>query len=529
VSDRSAVAAVVLAAGQGTRMRSATAKVLHRMCGRTLLGHVLSAVSEAGAERPVVVVGYDRDRIGEDLAATFPAARTVVQQPQGGTGHAARLGLDALGAGPSGPVLVVPGDAPLLTAATLRALIERHAAAAAAATLLTAVLPDPAGYGRVLRDADGAVTGIVEERDADPRTRAIGEVATSVYVFDAARLRAALGRVGRDNAQGEEYLTDAVGLLARDGARLETLQVADHREVQGVNDQVQLAAARRTMRDRLLARWMLEGATVTDPQTTWLGVRVTIAPDATVHQNTQLHGATVIEPGAVVGPNVTLRDTVVRRGAVVRNAECEGAEIGPGAVVGPYTYLRPGTRLGPGAKAGGFVEIKASSIGAGSKVPHLSYVGDATVGERCNIGAATVFVNYDGRDKHATIVGDDVRIGSDTMLVAPVTVGDGSYTAAGSVITEDVPPGALAVARGRQRNVEGWVHRARPGTPAAAAAARAGSSPEPTGPPGPAEGPGGPADGPGGPADGPGGPADGSASGRPAACGQPGSEEGVGR
>jgi bifunctional UDP-N-acetylglucosamine pyrophosphorylase/glucosamine-1-phosphate N-acetyltransferase len=467
------VAAIVLAAGQGTRMRSATAKVLHRICGRTLLGHVLSALVEAGVARPVVVVGHDADAVISDLAESFPAARPVLQQPQRGTGHATRLAVAELDRA-DGPVLVVPGDTPLLTGATLRRLLDRHHATAPAVTLLTATLPDPSGYGRVLRDSRGRVRAIVEERDADPATRELREVATSVYVFDGPRLRAALDRLTADNAQAEEYLTDVVGVLAGAGEPVADLPLADPVEVSGVNDQLQLAAARRAMRDRLLGRWMRDGATVTDPQTTWLGVDVRLSPDATVHQNTQLHGRTVIEPGAVVGPNVTLRDTVVRADAVVRNAECDGADIGPGAVVGPYTYLRPGTVLGPGAKAGGFVEIKASTIGAGSKVPHLSYVGDATVGDRVNIGAATVFVNYDGQHKHPTTVGDDARIGSDTMLVAPVTVGDGAYTAAGSVITEDVPPGALGVGRARQRNLAGWVARARPGTPAARAAERAG-------------------------------------------------------
>ncbi len=281
-------------------------------------------------------------------------------------------------------------------------------------------------------------------------------------------MRPALEQVSADNAQGEEYLTDVVALLRAQGLPTVAVRASDPDEVLGVNDRVQLARARRVLWDRLLRRAMLEGATVTDPATTYLGVDVRIGADAVVHQNTQLHGATVIEGGAEVGPNVTLRDTVVRAGARVRESVCEGAEIGPGAQVGPYAYLRPGTVLGPGAKVGAYVEVKASAVGAGSKVPHLSYVGDATIGERTNIGAATVVVNYDGRAKHRTVIGDDVRVGSDTMLVAPVRVGDGAYTAAGSVITSDVPPGALGVARARQRNVEGWVARRRPGPPPAA-------------------------------------------------------------
>jgi bifunctional UDP-N-acetylglucosamine pyrophosphorylase/glucosamine-1-phosphate N-acetyltransferase len=439
--------AVVLAAGHGTRMRSALPKVLHPMCGRTLLGHVLAAVEDLTPDRTLVVVGAGR---AEVISTLPPHAQPVVQDEQLGTGHAVRVALDVLRADlddqPAGTVLVVPGDAPLLRAATLAALLAEHERSGAAATLLTADVGDPAGYGRVLRDPAGRVLAVREDRDADDATRAIREVATSVYAFDAGQLRAALDQLGTDNAAGELYLTDAVGLLHTAGRVVSSVRSADPAEAMGVNDRVQLAAARRAMRDRLLTEAMLAGVTVTDPHSVWLGVRVRLAADATVHQNVQLHGTTLIEAGAVVGPDVTLTDTIVRSGARVQRAVCSGADIGPGADVGPFTHLRPGTVLGAGAKAGSFVEMKAAEVGAGSKVPHLSYVGDARIGERSNIGAATVFVNYDGRDKHRTEVGDDVRVGSDT---------------AGSVITEDVPPGALGVARARQRNVEGWVARKR--------------------------------------------------------------------
>ena len=323
-----------------------------------------------------------------------------------------------------------------------------------------------------MRGSDGRVKAIVEERDADAATRAIREVGTSVYAFDGARLRAALARVTTDNAQGEEYLTDVIGLLVADGEIVSAVS-APEVETLGVNDRVQLAEVRRAMRDRIVEHWMREGVTIVDPQTTWMGVRVTLEQDAVIHQNTQLHGATHIESGAEVGPDCTLRNTRVGRGAKVVKSHCLDAEIGADSDVGPFSYLRPGTKLGVGAKVGAFVETKNAEIGDGSKVPHLAYVGDAEIGERSNIGAATVFVNYDGVDKHRTVIGDDVRIGSDTMLVAPVTVGDGAYTAAGSVISEDVPPGALGIARGTQRNVEGWVEKRRPDSPAAKAARRA--------------------------------------------------------
>ncbi|MHB8341715.1 MAG: bifunctional UDP-N-acetylglucosamine diphosphorylase/glucosamine-1-phosphate N-acetyltransferase GlmU [Mycobacteriales bacterium] len=454
--DHRPAAVIVLAAGEGTRMRSATPKVAHPMCGRTLLGHVLAAAAPLGAARTLVVLGAGREQVGPTLP---DGVATVVQEEPRGTGHAVRVALDAAALSGEATVLVLPGDSPLLTAETLGRLVAEHLRTRAAATLLTAVLPRPTGYGRVLRGPAGEVRAVVEERDADPATREVGEVATSVYAFAAGPLADCLAAVGRANAAGEEYLTDVVALLYDRGLGVASVVAPDPTEALGVNDQLQLAEARRAMRDRLVRAVMLGGATVVDPQTTWLGVAVRVEADAVIYQNTQLHGATVIESGAEVGPNVTLRDTVVRAGARVQDATATGADIGPGAQVGPYAYLRPGTVLGRGAKAGSYVEIKASTVGEGSKVPHLSYVGDATIGARTNIGAATVFVNFDGRDKHRTEVGDDVRVGSDTMLVAPVKIGDGAYTAAGSVITTDVPAGALGVGRARQRNVEGWVAR----------------------------------------------------------------------
>ncbi|MFL6139560.1 MAG: bifunctional UDP-N-acetylglucosamine diphosphorylase/glucosamine-1-phosphate N-acetyltransferase GlmU [Frankiaceae bacterium] len=480
--DRPA-AVVVLAAGEGTRMRSATTpKVLHRVGGRTLLDHVLLATGALAAGRTLVVVGHGRDLVTAHLAgagAAAPAERAaraalqaVVQDRPNGTGHAVRVALDAAPE-VAGTVVVVPGDAPLLSGGTLEALVAAHAAAGAAATLLTAVLPDPTGYGRIVRGPDGSVRAVVEERDADEATRAIREVGTSVYAFEAGALRAALARLTTDNAQGEEYLTDVVGILVGDGGPVGAVTVADHREAAGVNDRAQLAAAGAVLRDRAVHALMVGGATVVDPATTWVDDTVVVEPDAVIQPFTLLAGRTVVRSGATVGPHSQLTDTVVASGAHVVHTVAVGAEIGPDAEVGPFTYLRPGTVLGRGAKAGAYVEMKSARVGDGSKVPHLSYVGDATIGERSNIGAATVFVNYDGVAKHRTIVGDDVRVGSDTMLVAPVTIGDGAYTAAGSVITSDVPPGAMAVARGRQRNVEGWVERSRPGSPAAEAARRA--------------------------------------------------------
>jgi len=465
-------AVVVLAAGQGTRMRSRTPKVLHRLGGRSMLGHVLAAAAPLGAGQTVVVVGSGREAVEAHLAEIAPAAVPALQEQQLGSGHAAAIALDAL---PelAGAVLIVNGDAPLLRPSTLAGLVQAHADAGNLLTVLTARVADPTGLGRIVRDDAGAVTAIVEERDADAAQRAITEVNAGVYVGDARAVREALRRVGAANDQGEQYLTDVLGLLVTDGRRVGGHTAADAADTLGCNDQRELAARRRTLNDRVLDDLMRAGVVVVDPQTTWVDVTAQVAAEAVLHPGTQLLGATTVAGGAEVGPDSTLVDTQVGEAATVLRSQCQQAVVGPAASVGPFSYLRAGTRLARGAKVGAFVETKNVTVGEGSKVPHLSYVGDATIGAGSNIGAATVFVNYDGVAKHATTVGDHVRIGSDTMLVAPVTIGDGAYTAAGSVIVDDVPAGAMAVARGRQRNVAGWVGRRRPGSSSAQAAAAA--------------------------------------------------------
>jgi len=452
-------------------MKSRTPKVLHDICGRSLVGHVVSAARELAPDRLVVVVGHARAEVEAHLAETDPDVRTAVQSEQLGTGHAVRIALQELGGTPSGTVVVVCGDTPLLSGETLSGLVAAHAGDGNAVTVLTAEVPDATGYGRIVRDgATGLVRAIVEHQDASEGQRAIREINSGVFAFDGPLLAEALGRVRTDNSQGEEYLTDVLGILREAGHRVGASVAADHREIVGINNRVQLAQARRLLNDRLLERAMLAGVTVVDPASVFVDVTVTFEQDAVVYPGTQLLGSTHLGEGAEVGPNSRLKDTVVGAGARVDNAVADGAEVGERALVGPYAYLRPGTRLGEGAKAGTYVEMKNATIGAGSKVPHLSYVGDATIGEYSNIGAASVFVNYDGVAKHHTTVGSHCRTGSDNMFVAPVTLGDGVYTAAGSVITKDVPSGALAVARGQQRNIEGWVARKRPGSAAAKAA-----------------------------------------------------------
>lgn len=464
---------IVLAAGEGTRMRSATPKVLHAIAGRTLIGHVLEAASAVDPSHVIVVIGHGRERVLEHLEEIAPWVDTVVQEEQRGTGHAVRIALAALAAAQalsSAPVVVLSGDTPLLTGATVRDLVDAHVRAGAAATLITAVLGDPSGYGRVVRADDGSVESIVEHRDASDDVLAISEINAGMYAFDPARLAPALERLSTANDQGEEYLTDVVGLLRAEGAPVAGLVVGDSHEILGVNDRVQLAEAAALMRDRINDRWMREGVSMLDPASTWIDVDVDLARDVTILPQTSLLGPTSVSAGARIGPGTTLTSCEVGEGATVIHAWAELAVIEAGASVGPFTYLRPGARLGPRARAGAFVEMKNASLGAGAKVPHLSYVGDAEVGEGANIGAATIFVNYDGQSKFRTVIGRHARIGSDTMLVAPVTVGDGAYTAAGSVITEDVPAGAMAVGRARQRNIPGWVQRKRPGSESAQAA-----------------------------------------------------------
>ncbi|MDN5857544.1 MAG: bifunctional UDP-N-acetylglucosamine diphosphorylase/glucosamine-1-phosphate N-acetyltransferase GlmU [Pseudonocardia sp.] len=469
-------AVIVLAAGEGTRMRSATPKVLHPIGGRTLLGHVVHAAAGVVPEHLVVVIGHGADQARAELDALAGEldrpVTAAVQEKRLGTGHAVGCGLDVLPVDLAGPVVVTMGDTPLLRAATLRALVGDGRPVA----VLTTDLDDPTGYGRIVRDPDGSVAAIVEQADATAEQQAITEVNAGVYAFDAAYLRAGIDRLDTANAQGELYLTDIVAIAAADGRPARGVRCADAWEVRGVNDRVHLAAVRAELNRRLVEEWMRAGVTVVDPATTWLDMQVVLEPDVVLHPGTQLHGATRVAAGAEIGPDTTLTSCTVGADARVRRTHGSEARIGAGAVVGPFTYLRPGTSLGERGKLGAFVEVKNSDIGTGSKVPHLTYVGDATVGEHTNIGCSSVVVNYDGVTKSRTRIGSHVRIGSDNTLVAPVTVGDGAYTGAGTVVREDVPPGALAVSSGPQRNVAGWVERKRAGTPAADAARAASSA-----------------------------------------------------
>ncbi len=486
-------AVVVLAAGEGTRMRSATPKVLHPVAGRSMLGHALVAAGSLEPERLGVVVRHERDLVAAHALELAPEAIIADQDDVPGTGRAVQCALSVLDAaadaaaagrgdagqptGLQGPVVVMAGDIPMLDGGTLGELVAAHVADANAVTVLTTELDDPTGYGRVVREVGtGDVLRIVEHRDASPDERGIAEVNSSVYVFDAAVLRSALGRLGTDNAQGEVYLTDVLALARADGGAVRALRVEDPMLVEGANDRLALSRLGAEMNRRILADWMLAGVTVTDPATTWVDADVELEPDVTLLPGTHLAGTTTVARDVVIGPDTTVLDSHVEAGAQVVRSHVLGSRIGTGAVVGPFSYLRPGTDLGADGKIGAYVETKSATIGAHSKVPHLSYVGDATIGEHSNVGAGTIFVNYDGVNKHHSTVGDHVRIGSDNALVAPVSIGDGAYTGAGSVIRRDVPPGALGINTAPQRTIEGWVLRRRPASPSADAARAAARS-----------------------------------------------------
>jgi bifunctional UDP-N-acetylglucosamine pyrophosphorylase/glucosamine-1-phosphate N-acetyltransferase len=478
VSESRPAAVVVLAAGEGTRMKSALPKVLHAIGGRTLLGHALAAAQGLRPEHLVVVVRLERDQVAAHVEQVAPEAVVADQDDVKGTGRAVRCGLDGLAAAtgraaPQGTVLVTYGDVPLLTTQTLQRLVEQHESDGNAVTLMSAVLDDPTGYGRVIRRSDGSVQAIVEQKDGTPEQLAVSEASCGIFAFDAAVLVDALARLTTDNAQGEMYLTDVVGIADGDGRRVGAMVLDDVWQAEGVNDRVQLAAVGAELNRRVVEGWMRDGVTVVDPATTWVDVQVRLGRDVLVEPGTQLRGSTTVGDGATIGPDTTLRDVTVGAGAHVVRTHGSDAVVGDGADVGPYAYLRPGTDLGASGKIGTFVETKNAQIGEGSKIPHLSYVGDATIGRHSNIGASSVFANYNGLKKQRTTIGDHCRTGSDTIFVAPVNVGDGVYSGAGTVIRKDVPPGALAITVAPQRNLAEWVLQHPPGTAAAEAAAKA--------------------------------------------------------
>jgi bifunctional UDP-N-acetylglucosamine pyrophosphorylase/glucosamine-1-phosphate N-acetyltransferase len=469
-------AVIVLAAGEGTRMKSAMPKVLHTIGGRSLVHHAIAAARGIDPIHLEVVVRHERDLVAAHIAECDPDCLIADQDEIKGTGRAVECGLAALPAELSGTIVVTYGDVPLLTSETLREVLAAHERASVAVTVVTSHIPDPTGYGRIVRDADGSVARIVEQKDATDDERAITEVNSGIYAFEATLLTQALAGLGTDNAQGEKYLTDVVGIARAQGRAVAAYVLADVWQTEGVNDKIQLARLGAELNRRTVEAAMREGAIIRDPATTWIDADVSIGRDTVIEPNVQLRGATTIGADCLIGPDTTLVDMEVGDGATVCRTQGSLSVVGPGATVGPWAYLRPGTELGAEAKIGTFVETKNANIGAGSKIPHLSYVGDATIGTGTNIGASSVFVNFDGVAKHRTTVGDHCRMGSDTMYVAPVTIGDGAYSGAGTVIRSDVPPGALVLTDAPQRVIEGWVAEHRPDTEAARAAAAAGAA-----------------------------------------------------
>jgi bifunctional UDP-N-acetylglucosamine pyrophosphorylase / glucosamine-1-phosphate N-acetyltransferase len=472
-------AVVILAAGEGKRMKSSRSKLLHEIAGHSMLSYAVTAATEVQPEHVVVVVGHLRDQVEEHLAEVAPHVLIAVQEEQLGTGHAVQVALGQM-AHLDGDVIVTSGDVPMLTGETLAALLGEHRSQQAAVTVLTAEVPDPTGYGRILRDPDGMVNGIVEHRDANEVQQQITEINSGIYVFDGGALRAALSELAPLNDQGELYLSDVPALVRRAGKPVAALLIEDLWQTEGVNDRIQLSRMNAEVNRRILHRWMREGVTVVDPATTWVHASVDLATDVILLPGTFLEGATSIAAGARIGPETTLVDVEVGENAVVTRTQASLSVIGPGANVGPFAYLRPGTTLGAGGKIGTFVEAKNARIGAGAKAPHLSYLGDAVIGEGANIGAGVIFANYDGVRKSTTTVGAYSFVGSNSVLAAPVEVADGAYIAAGSTITGDVGPGDLGVSRGRQRNVSGWVARKRAGTKTARAAEAALEQKEPS-------------------------------------------------
>ena len=466
---------ILLAAGEGTRMRSDVPKVLHTILGRTLIGHVLCATESLSASERVVVVGAKSEEVTAEVLRYDSRAKIAHQERRGGTGHAVRIALEQIDCADDATVVVIAGDAPLITGQSLDRLVALCENDQVGAAVLTADVDDPHGYGRIIRDPENGILRIVEEKDADADEREVHEVNSSIYAFHAGALKRALADIKPNNAQSEEYLTDAIEIIRASGKKVVPVVADDYFEILGVNNRIQLAEATAIMRDRINLHWMEAGVTLIDPPTTFIDVTVELESDVTIKPGCQIEGASRIGRGALIGPDTRLFNCEVGSDAVITKSECDGATIGRHAQVGPYSFLRPGAHLGEGAKVGSFVEVKNSSIGAGSKVPHLSYIGDATIGIESNIGAGTITANYDGVAKHQTVIGDHVRIGSDNILIAPVEVGDGAYTAAGSAITENVPPGAMGVGRGQQRNILGWVERKRAGSDSAKAAERAGN------------------------------------------------------
>jgi len=446
---------IILAAGRGTRMKSDLPKVLHPVCGVPMIQHVVKAARSVSRHKPLVVIGYQAELVSEELGTTVDY---VLQEKQLGTGHALMMAGPHLGGFP-GDLLVLYGDTPLITEKTLIGMVAEHHKAQAGVTVLSVEVDEPTGYGRIVRDKNGDLQGIVEEKDASPTEKKIKEVNTGIYLFDCQELNKSLNQLKPDNAQGEYYLTDVISLLVTEGKKALAVLSGKSEEILGPNDRKTLAETDRIMRRRILDYWMMEGVTIIDPSSTYIEDQVKIGRDSIIYPGTFLQGSTEVGENCQIGPYSQIQNSLIGNGSLVRFSVLDQAKTGQGVNIGPYSYLRPGTILEDKGKIGGFVETKNSQIGEGSKVPHLSYIGDCKIGTEVNIGAGTITCNYDGYSKHQTVIGDEAFIGSNTNLVAPVNVGKGALVGAGSTITKDVPASALALARSRQINKEKWYRR----------------------------------------------------------------------
>jgi bifunctional UDP-N-acetylglucosamine pyrophosphorylase / glucosamine-1-phosphate N-acetyltransferase len=459
------LAVVVLAAGEGTRMKSSVPKVLHEIAGLPMIGHVLATAHSMSANHVIVVLRHDREKIESYVSQHFPASEIAVQDEVPGTGRAAEIALELLPENFDGDVLVLSGDVPLIDVQSISELVERHRESGSVATLVSCELSNPTGYGRILRSR-GELVGIVEQKDATDEQKAITEVNSGVYVFDAKHLKSALAKVTTNNASHEKYLTDVVSMLIEKGTVL-AFQILDRWLVAGINDRVQLSEVAAELNSRIVIAWQLAGVTVDEPASTWIDITVQLGQDVRILPSTRLHGITTIGVASVIGPDTTLQDCQIGSSTKITRSAADSVRVADGASVGPFAFLRPGTELGSDGKIGAFVETKNAKIGPGAKVPHLSYVGDAEIGEGANIGAGTIFANYDGVEKHQTKVGKHARTGSGNVFVAPVSIGDGAYTAAGSTIRRDVEAGSLALNPVTQKNLADWVLQKRPGSSSA--------------------------------------------------------------
>lgn len=445
--------AVILAAGEGKRMKSKYPKVSHKLCGKPMVQHVVDSVNAAGICDIVVVVGHMADSVKECIKSPV---RYALQEKQLGTGHAVMCSTELI-KGFNGTTLVLYGDTPLITESTLKSFISYHKNSGFYCTVMTAIFEDPTGYGRIIKNSCGNIEKIVEHRDASDSEKEIKEINSGLYCFDTQKLIEALKYVKNNNAQGEYYLTDVIGVMRDQGHKVGAYMAEDNTEIMGINSRLQLSEVEGIMRRRILNRLMADGVTIIDPASTYIDAGASIGRDTVILPGTIIEGETVVGEDCEVGPYTRLTDAVIKDRVKIANSVIIKSEVRPGSKVGPFAYIRPDSVIGENTKIGDFVEIKKSTIGNGTKVSHLTYIGDSEVGENVNFGCGTVTVNYDGNEKHKTIIGNNAFIGCNTNLVAPVKVNDGSYIAAGSTITQDVPEGALAIARERQVNKEGWV------------------------------------------------------------------------